>query len=318
MTFERMIEPMERESAPGLIELDCPPVFDSSAPAVGWASGPLGAVQAADREIARQTAVRARAVAAFAASRPASADRAPGEPGAMRADRRAARPEPLRAVSEWATPELAIALNLTAQAAEALLERSLTLVHRLPGALAGLEAGLLHAGHLWHLLDKVAPIADDALRAAVEAELLAWIARRADRGTVSTPAQLGDKARRLVAARDAREAARRLARALRERGVYLRPERAEGMAAVSVVCTLPEARALHRALAAHADTLAGDPAMSAAAGSRWSTACWTWCCGPGSPRCRRCRCCSPWSPRSAPCSAATPRARSTARRCPPS
>ena len=45
-------------------------------PAVALSVGPLGAVQAADREIARPTALRARAVAAFAASRPASADRA--------------------------------------------------------------------------------------------------------------------------------------------------------------------------------------------------------------------------------------------------
>ncbi|SNS41552.1 hypothetical protein SAMN06893096_10420 [Geodermatophilus pulveris] len=80
---------------------------------MGWASGPLGAVQAADREMARQLAVRARAVAAFAASRPASADRAPGAPGAMSAERWAARSEVLQPVSEWATPELAVALNLT-------------------------------------------------------------------------------------------------------------------------------------------------------------------------------------------------------------
>ncbi|SNX99128.1 DUF222 domain-containing protein, partial [Geodermatophilus sabuli] len=232
------------------------PTAAPSPPVVGWATGPLGAVQTADREIARQTAVRARAVAAFAASRPASADRAQGQPGAMSADRWAARPEVLRGVSEWATPELALALNLTAQAAEALLERSLSLVHRLPGTLAALEAGVLHAGHLWHLLDKVAPITDDALRAAVEAELLAWMGRRA---TVTTPAQLGDKARRVLARRDAREAARRLARALRERGVYLRPERAEGMAALTVICTMPEAQALHRALAACAEALTDDP-----------------------------------------------------------
>ncbi|MGK5172154.1 hypothetical protein [Geodermatophilus sp. CPCC 205761] len=76
---------MEREPELGVLDPDCPPGPD--APAVGWASGPLGAVQAADREIARQTARRARAVAAFAASRPASADRAQGEPGAMSPDR---------------------------------------------------------------------------------------------------------------------------------------------------------------------------------------------------------------------------------------
>src|ERR687898_3647588 len=90
----------------------------ADAPAVGWASGPLGAVQAADREISRQTAVRARAVAAFAASRPASVDRAQGERGAMSAERWAARPEVLRPVSEWAAQELAIALDGTVQRAE--------------------------------------------------------------------------------------------------------------------------------------------------------------------------------------------------------
>src|ERR687889_1806401 len=115
----------------------------AAAPSVGWADGPLGAVQAADREISRQTAVKARAVAAFAAFRPASADRAQGERGAMSAERWAARPEVLRAVSEWATPELAIALNLTRRAAEVLLEESLTLVSRLPGTLAALESGVL-------------------------------------------------------------------------------------------------------------------------------------------------------------------------------
>lgn len=71
-------------------------------PRAGWASGALGAVQAADREIARQTALRARAVAAFAATRPASADRPAGEPGSMRLERRAVRPAVLSDVSEWA------------------------------------------------------------------------------------------------------------------------------------------------------------------------------------------------------------------------
>ena len=70
------------------------------APPVALSSGPLGVVQAADREIARLTAVRARAFAEFAASRPASADRAQGEKGAMSAERWSARPELLRPVSE--------------------------------------------------------------------------------------------------------------------------------------------------------------------------------------------------------------------------
>jgi hypothetical protein len=228
----------------------------ADAPAVGWASGPLGLVQAADREITRQTARKARAVAEFAASRPADVDRAQGERGAMSAERWAARAEVLRPVSEWATPELAVALNLTQQGAEGLLEESLTLVHRLPGTLAALESGLLHRGHLWHLLDKVAPIADAALRASVEADLLAWVATRRQ---VTSPSQLGDKARRVVAQRDATAAARRLAKALKERGVSIRPERAEGMAAVTVVCTMPEAQAFYRALGQCADAIVDDP-----------------------------------------------------------
>src|SRR6476646_242832 len=100
------------------------PVF---APPVALSDGPLGAVQAADREIGRQTAIRARAVAEFAASRPATADRAQGEPGAMSAERWNARPELRRPVSEWAGRELVVALSVTAEAAEALLNRSLTL-----------------------------------------------------------------------------------------------------------------------------------------------------------------------------------------------
>ncbi len=63
----------------------------------------------------------------------------------------------------------------------------------------------------------------------------------------------------MVAQRDATAAARRLARALKERGVSIRPERAEGMAAVTVVCTMPEARALYAALVQCADALEDDP-----------------------------------------------------------
>jgi hypothetical protein len=260
-----------------------------AAPVVGWASGPLGAVQAADREIARATAVRTRAVAAFAASRPASVDRAQGERGAMSAERWAARADVLRPVSEWATPELAIALNLTQQGAEGLLEESLILVHRLPAVLDALEAGVVHRGHLWHLLDKVAPIEDAGLRAEIEADLLAWVSRR---HRVTSPSQLGDKARKLVAQRDASAAARRLAKALKERGVSIRPERTEGMAAVTVVCTMPEARAFYQALVQCADVLEDEPGGPVRTrGQKMVDACWTWCCVPGRPTCRRCGCC---------------------------
>src|ERR687894_419772 len=127
----------------------------ADAPEVGWASGPLGAVQAADREIARQTAVRARAVAEFAAARPSSADRPQGVKGAMSAERWAARPELPRPGREWAAQEGAA-------------------------------------------------------------------------GRVTTPAQLGAKARRAVLTRDARAAARALERAVRERGVFWQPGAVDG------------------------------------------------------------------------------------------
>ena len=229
----------------------------AEAPVVGWATGPLGAVQAADREMSRQAALRARAVAEFAATRPASSDRAQGERGAMSAERWAARADVLRPVSEWAAQELSIALNVTVQAAEAELERSLTLVQRLPRVLDALQAGLLHDKHLWCLLEHVAPIADDGLRAKVEAELIDWVAAR---NRVTTPAALGDRVRRVVARSNARDAARDLARALEQRGISVRPERTVGMSAVTIVCTTPEAQAFHRALGAYVDALKADPA----------------------------------------------------------
>ncbi|MGY1754276.1 DUF222 domain-containing protein [Blastococcus sp. SYSU D01042] len=227
------------------------PTAATGAPSVGWASGPLGAVQAASREIARQTAVRARAVAAFAASRPASADRPAGAPGAMSADRRAARPEVLADVSEWAAQELVVALSITRTAAENLLERSLTLVHRLPRTLEALESGLIHDGHLWSMLERVAPVRDTAVRARVEREVLDWVAGR----QVTTPPQLTAKVRRSVLRHDAAAAAQRLVRALRERGVSARADRREGMAVFDALLTVPEAQALLDALGRCADAI---------------------------------------------------------------
>ena len=240
-------------------------VTGAAAPSVGWATGPLGAVQTAAREMSRQAALRARAVAAFAATRPASADRAQGERGAMSAERWAARAEVLRPVSEWAAQELAIALDITTQAAEAELARSLTLVSRLPRVLEALEGGRLHQGHLWCLLEHVAPIADDALRATVEQDVLDWLAARR---RVTTPAALADRVRRVVARLNARDAARELARALARRGVSVRADRTPGMSVVTVVCSTPEAQAFHRALGAYVDALEVEPADIRTRGQR--------------------------------------------------
>jgi Domain of unknown function (DUF222) len=234
-----------------------------SAPPIGWATGPLGAVQAADREIARHKALRFRAVAEFAGSRPASVDRRPGERGAMGAERRAARPAVLDDVSEWAAPELVVALSISQQAAERLLVDSLTMVHRLPSALDALEGGLLHDGHLWHVLDKIAPIADAKVRARVEREVLAWVAGR----SVTTPSQFGAKVRRTVLRHDAAAAAQRLVKALRERGVSMTADRREGMALVTALLTVPEAAAMTDSLGRYADAL-DDPADTRTRGQK--------------------------------------------------
>ncbi|WP_249933290.1 HNH endonuclease signature motif containing protein [Blastococcus sp. CCUG 61487] len=238
------------------------------APVAGWASGPLGVVQELDREITRLTAARARAVAEFAASRPASADRQPGEPGAMSAARRAARPEVLAGVSEWAVPELSIALAVSKQAAGLDLERSLTLVTRLPGTLAALESGLLHTGHLWALRERVAVIADDDRRAALERDVLAWVAARAARREITTPAQLADKLRRMGLGRDPKQEAEELVAGLRARGVWARRDRRAGMAVLESLLTAPEAHAVVDALGRYADALPEDPADARTRGQK--------------------------------------------------
>src|SRR5689334_18208487 len=94
----------------------------------GAGEGPIGLVQAADREIAKQTAAQLRALAAFAQSRPFDTDRQQGEKGAMSAERWAARPELLKPVSEWAAQELSIALSITQTKAEQRLHEALTIV----------------------------------------------------------------------------------------------------------------------------------------------------------------------------------------------
>src|SRR3954447_5733556 len=179
------------------------------APQTALGDGPLGAAQAADPEMSRLYAQRARARAACCAPRRASADRAQGEPGAMSAARWAVRPEILRPVSEWATQEASIGLTRTQSRTVGLLEESLTLVTRLPGALGALEGGLVTPEHLRPLLEHVAPIADDRLRAEIEAEVLRWVAARAARKTIPVPGQLGERVPRVVARRNARDAAQR-------------------------------------------------------------------------------------------------------------
>jgi len=228
-------------------------------PQTALGRGALGVAQTADRAMGAAFVARVRALAAFAGQRPASADRGQGEPGAMSAARWAARPELLLPVSEWAAQEVSIGLTCSRRRAEDLLDQALML-SRVPRVLAATEAGLLTVGHLWCLEQHVASIADPALRAELEAVLVDWVAARAGRGTITTPAQLREKVLRELARRNARDRAQQAITALRKRGVFPAAESGEGLAGLLLVGSIPEIEALRAALAACADALPPDPA----------------------------------------------------------
>jgi hypothetical protein len=196
-------------------------------------------------ELARAAAERARAVARFARSRPASLDRPDGEVGAAAAATRAGRPAVLTPVSEWAVDEVAVALSLTGAAATRVLVESLLLDERLPATLAALDAGVISEAHARVMCDLVAGLGD-AVRPVAEARLLSRVA-----GT--TPAQLRVAARRVVQQVDAAAVAERMAQAIRDRRVSVYPGE-DGMATLSAVLPAPVARAVRSALEQYADT----------------------------------------------------------------
>ena len=200
----------------------------------------LEEVRAAQAEIGRQQARQARALAAFAASRPSSLDRTDQEIGAAAAATRAARPAALTPVSEWAVDEVAVALTLSGTAASRLLVESLLLVEKLPGTLAALEDGRLSWGHVRVMTDLVAPLTD-GLRAPAEDRLLSRLADK-------TPPQLRAAARRVVQRLDAEATTRRVAEALRSRRVTVYPGN-DGLGSLSVSdLPLPVLRAMQDAL----------------------------------------------------------------------
>lgn len=206
----------------------------------------LAQAAASAQAASRAAAAEVRALAAFARFRPQRQfDRQPGERGAMSAASRAARPEALSEVSEWAADEVALALRIGGPAASGRLSDALTLVERLPATLALLDEGLISWEHARQMVAQVGPVADDALRGRIEARVLGLLKEK-------TPSQLGDCARRIVLREDADAAARRLVRAVRERGVRL-IDRRDGSAAVVLELPLPVAAAIYRALEAYAD-----------------------------------------------------------------
>jgi hypothetical protein len=211
-------------------------------------AGHLQRAEAADRRIARESAIRARELADFARVRPSSLmDRAEGETGAASAQSRATRPKALVSVSEWAADEVAVALRLSTSAATALLIDSLVLVEQLPRTLSMLEEGRIGWAQAQVLTELLAPVSDDK-RAEAEARVLA-------RAEGRTREQLRAATRRIVARIDATAAAKRLINAIRERQVSVLPGE-DGMASLYAALPAPVARACYDALERYADECA--------------------------------------------------------------
>lgn len=209
----------------------------------------LGEVRAAQAAIGAQEARRARALAAFCRSRPASLDRPASEVGAAAAATRAARPSALAAVSEWAVDEVAVALSLTEAGATRIIVQSLQLVDRLPATLGALERGALTWEHARVMAELVAPL-DDGVRHQAEERLLNRLGSK-------TPTQLRAAAHRVVARLDAEAISRRVQQAIRDRKVTVYPT-GDGLGTMSVTgLPLPVARAVEDALRQYADAAAG-------------------------------------------------------------
>jgi hypothetical protein len=211
-------------------------------------AGHLERARAADRVVSRESAVRARELAAFARARPASLmDRGEGEVGAASAASRSTRPAVLVTVSEWAADEAAAALGLSTSAATTLLTECLVLVDLLPRTLTMLEQGQIGWPQAQVMAELLAPVRDDK-RAEAESRLLA-------RAEGKTREQLRAAARRVVARVDAKAAADRLVRAIRDRSVTVFPGE-DGMSSMYAAMTTPVARACYAALERYAEECA--------------------------------------------------------------
>ena len=225
--------------------------FDSRIRLLNTGAAHLDEAVAESRVASRAEASRARALAAFARSRPAAMfDRAPGERGAASAASVAARPSPLTEVSEWAVDEAAATLRISGRAASMQLVEAITLVEGLPATLAALAAGDISPAHARIMVEVAGPVADPDKRAQVEAAVL-------PRAVGQTPAALRASVRRAVTRIDAAAAAARLVQAASERQVRLET-RDDGTSALTSIWTTPVGRACHEALRAHAEACAFD------------------------------------------------------------
>ncbi|RBY86567.1 HNH endonuclease signature motif containing protein [Blastococcus sp. TF02A-30] len=225
--------------------------FDARARLLSAGARNLDAAVAADRAAARVAAERAWALASFARNRPAAMfDRAQGEVGAASAASRAARPDGLAEVSEWAVDEAAATLSVSGRTASTMLLEAVTLVEQLPATLAALSRGDISPAHARLIVDYAGPVSTPEKRAAVEAAVL-------PRAPQQTVAALRACLKRALARIDAAAAADRLAKAVRDRHVRL-DARDDGMAALTIVLAGPLGRAVHQALSEYAKACAVD------------------------------------------------------------
>jgi Domain of unknown function (DUF222) len=138
-------------------------------------------------------------------------------------------------------------LGLSSRAAGQLLSECITVVEQLPTTLAALDAGTISWAHARVMVDQLGELSDE-IRAEVEAALLA-------KAPGKTVAQLRETARRAVLRADASAAAKRLARAVRDRSVRMYGDK-DGMGALTAMMSAPVTRACYRRLEALAEACA--------------------------------------------------------------
>ena len=212
----------------------------------GWARE-LAAVGTGAAKLA---AYEAALVASMAARRPASADRAGDQPGHRVEGWSPGAPPPQ--VSEFFVDELAMARGISGTAASNLLQRSLVLVHELPGTWAALADGLIdpaRANALVHALGGQSVDAGGRVEAAVVAEVAARALEWAVAG--ETPRRLQERAAAALIAVDEAAADRRRRKAERCTDVGVRPLH-DGLGELVATLPMPVAVACREAVDGYA------------------------------------------------------------------
>ncbi|MGY1844928.1 DUF222 domain-containing protein [Modestobacter sp. SYSU DS0875] len=157
-------------------------------------------LQRVQQRRARDAAYEAELILGLAGQRPASADPAPGAPGARRAGWTAQPAE--GEVSEFFTAELATVLNVGRPTAATRLSRALTWARKLPATFAALRAGQLDERRAQQLADalqytsaEVAGRVEDALLGEARDLSVAGLGKRATELMLRFDAAAADEAR---------------------------------------------------------------------------------------------------------------------------